>query len=267
HIDRMNIEKQVFYGILDIDLTPKTLLSVGAEYQDFTNSGAPRGGLPLFYTDGRETDFSRSTNGGSRWSDFNHQTTRLFAALEHHFDSGWSVKLDGEASRPDYDEVIGYLYSNTGFDAATGAGADMLSSRWAGDLEQHLVNLMVSGPFTLFDREHEVMLGGSYSTAEDEGDDYPGWWGGPDYWAPIPNAYDYLASGDWPKPYLGAVGSQYGGRVEQTGAYAALRLKPVDSVSVILGGRVSDWEETQWNRSAAGTRTAATLTKETGVVT
>src|SRR5690606_2107663 len=128
HIDRMNIEKQVFYGILDIDLTPKTLLSVGAEYQDFTNSGAPRGGLPLFYTDGRETDFSRSTNGGSRWSDFNHQTTRLFAALEHHFDSGWSVKLDGEASRPDYDEVIGYLYSNTGFDAATGAGADMLSS-------------------------------------------------------------------------------------------------------------------------------------------
>src|SRR5690606_41224876 len=42
---------------------------------------------------------------------------------------------------------------------------------------------------------------------------------------------------------------------------------PVDSVSVILGGRVSDGEETQWNRSAAGTRTAATLTKETGVVT
>src|SRR5690606_7308099 len=158
---------------------------------------------------------------------------------------------------PDYDEVIGYLYSNTGFDAATGAGADMLSSRWAGDLEQHLVTLMVSGPFTLFDREHEVALGGSYSTAEDEGDDYPGGWGGPDYWAPIPNAYDYLASGNWPKPYLGAVGSQYGGRVEQTGAYAALRLKPVDSVSVILGGRVSDWEETEWNRSAAGTRTSA----------
>src|SRR5690606_33878612 len=56
-------------------------------------------------------------------------------------------------------------------------------------------------------------------------------------------------------------------RVEQTGAYAALRLNPVDAVSIILGGRVSDWEETQWNRSVTGTRTSATLTKETGVVT
>lgn len=266
HLDRARLEKQVVYGILDVDITEKTLLTLGVEYQDFTNNSAPRGGVPLFFADGSETDFSRSTNVATRWSEFSHQTTRMFAAVEHQFDSGWWVKLDAEESRPDYDEVIGYLYTSSGFDRATGAGADMLSARWAGDLEQRIVNLMASGPFQLFGREHEVMVGVSHSVAEDKGNDYPGWWSGPDYWAPVDNAWNFLAHGNYPKPDLNAVDSQYGGRVEQNGAYTALRLKPADAVSVIVGARVSDWKESEWSRYG-GVKTSSTLTEETGVVT
>lgn len=265
HLDRARLEKQVVYGVLDVDLTDKTLLTVGVEYQDFTNNSAPRGGVPLFFADGSETDFSRSTNVAARWSDFSHQTTRVFGALEHRFDSGWWIKLDAEESRPDYDEVIGYLYTS-GFDRATGGGADMLSARWAGDLEQRIVNLMASGPFQLFGREHEVMVGVSHNVAEDKGNDYPGWWGGPDYYAPLDNAWSFLAHGNYPKPDLNAVDSQYGGRVEQNGAYTALRLKPADTVSVVVGARVSDWKESEWSRFG-GVKSSSTLTEETGVVT
>ena len=261
HLDRANLEKQVFYGILDIDVSDQTSLSVGLEYQDFTNKAAPRGGVPVFFTDGSRTDFSRSTNVAADWSDFSHQTTRLFASLEHRFDNGWSVKLDGEESRPDYDETIGYMYG--AFDAATGADSSMLSARWAGDLEQRFVSLMASGPFKLLGREHELMIGASRSVAEDEGHDYPGWWSGSDYWAPIPNAWNFLDSGNYPRPDLQAADSKYGGRIEQTGIYTAARLKPTDSISVIVGSRVSDWEETEWYDP--GER--ATLTKKSGVVT
>jgi outer membrane receptor for ferric coprogen and ferric-rhodotorulic acid len=266
HLDRANVEKQVLYGILDIDVTDRTLLTVGVEYQDFTNNAAPRGGVPLFFLDGSKTDFSRSTNVGAKWSDFNHQTTRLFASLEHHFDSGWWIKLDGEESRPDYDEVIGYLYTGTGFNAANGEGANMLSARWAGDLKQRIATLTASGPFTLFGREHELMAGGSYSIAEDQGHNYAGWWYRGDYWAEITNAWDFLSSGNHPKPDLQAEDSEYGGRIEQTGAYTAVRLKPTDKVSVILGGRVSDWKETEWSRFA-GVKSSSPVAKKSGVVT
>lgn len=261
HLDRANLDKKVIYGIVDIDVTDNTLLTAGIEYQDFTNNAAPRGGVPLFFTDGRETDFSRSTNVGTDWSDFNHQTTRVFASLEHRFDNGWSVKLDGEESRPDYDETIGYMYG--AFDATTGADSHMYSARWAGDLEQRFVSLTASGPFQLFGREHELMIGGSRSVAEDEGHDYPGWWSGGEYYADLTNAWNFLSSGNYPKPNLQAQASKYGGRIEQTGIYTAARLKPADPVSVIVGGRVSDWEETEWY-SPGG---SSPVGKETGVVT
>ncbi|RYY02219.1 MAG: TonB-dependent siderophore receptor [Gammaproteobacteria bacterium] len=264
-VDRANITKKLVYGIVEADLTDNTLLTLGAEYQDFRNTGASRGGLPLFYADGSHTDFSRSTNSGANWSDFQHQTTRIFASVEHFFNNDWSIKLEGEQSRPDYDETIGYLYTS-GFDPATSAGANMLSSRWAGDLEQKIISLSASGPFTLFGREHQLMAGLSHSTAEDSGDTYPGWWAGPAYWAPISNVWNFFDTGDYPKPDLGPDGYRYGGRIKQDSAYLATRLKPADAVSVILGTRVTDWKETEWD-TYSGNKSSKTLTSETGVIT
>jgi outer membrane receptor for ferric coprogen and ferric-rhodotorulic acid len=139
----------------------------------------------------------------------------------------------------------------------------MLSGRWAGDLKQRFVSLMASGPFQLFDREHELMVGASRSVAEDEGHDYPLWWSGPEYWAPLTNAWNFLANGKYPQPSLAALDSKFGGRVEQTGFYTAARLKPADAVSVIVGARVSDWKESEWT-TADG---SSILEKRSGVVT
>ncbi|MFA5632171.1 MAG: TonB-dependent siderophore receptor [Porticoccaceae bacterium] len=267
HLDRMHIEKQVFYGVLDVDLPSGSLLTLGVDYQDFTNSAAPRGGVPLFFSDGTQTRFSRSTNVGANWSDFDQESLSLFAALEHRFANDWTVKLNLEHSRPEYDESIGYLYIWGGFDRQTGAGADVISSRWAGELEQNIVSVQASGPFSLFGREHELVVGASHSDGKDEGDDYPGWWSGGAYWQAIPDAYDFLATGNLAQPPLGATGGAFGGRAEQSGAFAALRLKPTDRVAVILGSRVTDWKETEWSQSASGAKTHTAISHETGVVT
>lgn len=264
-VERANLEKQLVYGIAEIDVADKTLLTIGAELQDFTNKGASRGGVPLFFLDGSKTDFSRSTNTGAEWNRLSRQTTRLFASLERMFDNGWSVKLDSERSMPDYDESFAYMWG--AFDAATGAGSSVGTARWGRDLEQNFISLTASGPFQLLGRQHELMVGTSYSTAEDKGADYPGWWSGGSYWASLPNAWAFLESGRYTRLNLAATGDRAGGRIEQRGSYAAVRLKPADAVSVILGTRVSDWHETRWNRTSAGVTTGETVTDENNVLT
>ncbi|MFW3398517.1 TonB-dependent siderophore receptor, partial [Aliarcobacter butzleri] len=47
-----NDEKQtdVFYGVVDMDLTDTTFASYGASYEDLQRDGVRWGGLPAYYT-------------------------------------------------------------------------------------------------------------------------------------------------------------------------------------------------------------------------
>lgn len=267
-IDRMETDKQALYGVLEVDLTPATLLTVGAEYQHFHNAHAPRGGVPVFFSDGTETDFSRSTNVAAEWSDFSPENLNLFSSLEHRFDNDWKVTLALENMRRSYDDTIGYMWTFNGLNP-DGTGGDLLAARWSADLRQQIIDLRADGPFRLFGREHELMVGVNRSVSTDAGDDYPGWWFGfgSDYWFPLPNAFEFFATGDIAKPDLSVTGARFGGRVEQTAAFAAVRLKPADATSVILGSRVTNWEETEWSQSAGAARVTTPKTKDSGVIT
>ncbi len=265
YVDRTNTKKKIFYGIAEFDLTDSTLLSAGIEYQDFGSTGASRGGVPVFFTDGSDADLPRSTNTGAEGNNLSRETTRLFASLEHSFANGWSVRLEGEESQPDYDEAFSYMYGP--FDAATGAGSSVGTARWAGDLTQRIVSLTASGSFAWLGHQHQVMLGASHNIAKDDNDEYSGWWnGGPDYWASLSDAWRFLGTGTYATPDLSANGYHSGGRIEQNGVYAALRLRPAESVSVIGGARISSWKETEWD-DYSGTRSSKTLTDESGVFT
>src|SRR5690606_11902589 len=95
-VDREHHDRYAGYGILEADLTDATTLSAGFEYQDFQNSGASRGGVPLFYSDGSYARLSRSTNSGTEWSEFNRESTNLFATLEHRLTDNWQLKFHAE---------------------------------------------------------------------------------------------------------------------------------------------------------------------------
>lgn len=95
-IDREHIKRKALYGVIEADLTPNTLLTAGVEYQNFRSTGASRGGVPLYFTDGSETHFARSTNGGANWSDFSRKSTNIFASIAHDFDPKWHLQIDAE---------------------------------------------------------------------------------------------------------------------------------------------------------------------------
>jgi len=266
-IDRMNSDLKVIYGIAEADLTAKTLLTAGIEYQAFVNHGASRGGVPVFFTDGTAAHLPRDTNTGAEWNTLSHTTTRYFASIRHSFDNGWSIKLEGEDSHPDYDETFSYLFGP--FDANTGAGAYIATARWLGDMHQQTYGITASGSFQWLGHEQQLTFGGSYSTAEDRHGSFPNWWGGEhsgDYWAPLPDAWDFLDDGVFTPPDLTRYYPDYGEHIKQTGVYAALRLKPTDRIAAVLGLRVSGLKLSVWN-DWSGEMSTTTLMDESNVLT
>ncbi|PEQ13991.1 hypothetical protein B2G71_04320 [Novosphingobium sp. PC22D] len=268
-IDREHLEKQLFYGIVEADVTDRLLLlTVGAEYQKFRNSGGARSGLPFFFTDGRPTDFPRSTNSAAKWGDFYNRSLNLFSSLEYDLGGDWNLKLDAEYSDRKYDDTLGYVNGSNPIDPLTGVGGNFLTARWNGYLEEVYASFRASGPYTLFGREHDLMVGISYSDSRDQNDDFPGWWSGSAYSHPNYNFFDLIDSGEIDKAPLSASGAKFGTIVKHASGYAATRLKPLDGISLILGGRITNWTEQDWNEGATdSTASSGPKTKEKGVFT
>lgn len=264
-IDREHAERQALYGVIEADLAASTKLTAGVEYQNFTNKGASRGGVPLFYTDGTETRFARSTNTGAKWSDFNRKSVNLFASLAHEFGPDWRLQIDGEHKSGSYDETIGYFFGQS-IDRQTGEGGEFYATRWASDLKLDAVYANLQGGFEALGQKQHIALTASHARFKDKGANYPGWWDGADYMRPI-NAFDIFADGDVPKPDLEAVGGFTGNRVETTAVAGVARLKPIEPLSLIAGGRVTWWKQDTYAEDAAGSGVWTPTMREKGAFT
>ena len=107
-IDYYQQDKQVYYGVLEADLTDSTLLTLGVDYQKYSPQGVSYGSFPMFYSDGSQTDFSRSFNPASRWSYRDQDTLNTFYTLEQKLANDWSLKL-----------AVNQLYSTRDFSLAS----------------------------------------------------------------------------------------------------------------------------------------------------
>lgn len=259
-IDRLHQRKNVLYGVIEADITPDTLLTAGLEYQKHTSSHASRAGFPLFYTDGGKTALPRSHNSAANWAYFMHDNLTAFTEVKHSFAGGWTAAFNVEHMRREYDGVLGY--GARGALNRDGTGMGIWPGRWNSQLQQTSLGLDVNGPFELFGRQHEVMAGVSGSYAQRSGPDYPLWYlSGYD-----PSITNYFTwAGAIAEPVLTPIGSSQ--TIErQMAGYLATRLKPVDGLSVILGGRLSRWQEQTASRPY-GAAATATARAENGVFT
>src|SRR5690606_28439027 len=62
--------KNVLYGVLEADLTDRTTLRIGGDYQNRVPEGATWGVLPALYSDGSKTDWDVSMGGGLDWTEW-----------------------------------------------------------------------------------------------------------------------------------------------------------------------------------------------------
>lgn len=239
--DRLSTERQVAYGIVEADLTERDTVSFGVDYQVKKCDACGYFGFPAFFDNGNRTDFKRSYNSAADWSHADRKRTSIFTTYEHRFDNDWLAKVAYTNTRDDNDVLYGWFSSYGYPNQDTGAGTSLYFAKWPSKPEQNAIDAYATGPFTLFGREHELMVGVSANKYRANVDSNPLWtfWDPAITWDPsIPNVYSWR--GDISRPPIEREGEiKYEQR--NTAAYAAVRLKPTDDLSVILGSRLSYW--------------------------
>lgn len=237
-LDHYENEKQVFYGVVEADLFDSTLLTVGMDYMDYDPMGSTWGSLPLFYSDGGIADLDRDINPATDWSSWAQDSQTVFVNLEHQFENGWYSKFSYTLQENNYDAEL--ASAGGGQLNRDGSGKTLWSGRFVEDKTQDTFDLYANGPFALFGRQHELVLGASHSKADR---DYTGQ-------SPVsinnvvPNLFNW--DGNIPKPKWAAPNTVEEQTTMQTSVYATARFKPSDALAIIAGGQVVDWEtETQ----------------------
>lgn len=224
-------ERQLFYGILEADLSDKTLLTLGAYHNTEDNPGADWNGLPT-RSDGSFYDFKRSVRASPSWSYWNKENTNVFGELKHSFANDWSVSLKGSHLDSKLDMLGTSLIWRDSADTFT-----YNVGKYDYHHKQTSVDLRASGPFALFGREHQLALGANYR--RNVSDDGPGGW---------PSAYSYgFDPSNWqntidpPKASINYLWSRDAEEV-QYGTYATAKFSLGDPLNLFVGGRLSWFE-------------------------
>ncbi len=224
--ERTHTRKLLGYGTLDWDIAPATTLSLAATIQD-DETDVPYMGLPA-WTDGGLIDAPRSTNPYPDWNRYEWDTRDYLAELNHRFDSGWNAVV--RLSRRDQDFYFRDGFPSTGVDPDTGT---LNYSRRVRDFnyERDAVDLFLSGPFRLFGREHQALIGYNYDSLLSvfDGINAPGV-------TDVPfGRHDLVPDFD----LAHTLGSET--ETRQSGFYGQLRLRVAEPLIVVAGARVSDF--------------------------
>lgn len=232
-VDLLGNTKEVAYGTLDADVTERTLLRVGASYQDNDPTASTWGGLPAWYSDGSRTDWSDSKTIGADWTRWASTVTNYFTSATHEFANGWTTSIEYNRVENDAELELLYLYGTPDRDTGLGMGASPYNSDTSRTQDSIFTN--IKGTYALLGREHEAVLGHQWTDGTEKTDTYPAL----DI-PPVGNFNEW--NGSYPKPAWGDRNRDIKLDREQTGFYAATRLSLTDEAKLVLGGRLADWE-------------------------
>ena len=227
-------DTQLLYGISEFDLSPDTLLTLGAQYQTI-DSVTNMAGVPMA-KDGSSLNLPRSTYLDVDWDRFKWTTRRVFGSLEQQLDYGWKAKIAAEYQ--DADSSLRYAGAYGAIDPVTGDGGHLMGAAYKFESTQKSVDASVNGPFSLFGRSHELLLGSNYSQGETEQRTA-------DFTTPLNvpvNVYRWDPH-SVPKPGIGAYTSPGSTTTTSKGVYALTRFKLLDPLTLVVGARASWWDQ------------------------
>jgi len=150
-------KSQTIFATIEADLSQNTLLSAGYSRQEDKSNGSMWGGLPVWYSDGTRTNWDRSKTTAADWTHWDSVYENYFAVLEHHFDNDWKVKATYSYGDRTGDSDLLWMYGTP--DRLTGLGMNLWPGSHKIRTQQEDLGLQASGPFALFGRKHELVLG------------------------------------------------------------------------------------------------------------
>ena len=232
-LDHYSRKTGVYYGILEFDLDPDTLLTLGADYQDSDPKGSSwTGTRTIFDPAGNTLDLPRSFNNGPKWSSWEQYTRTLFATLEHTFDNGWVTKGQYNHQINGYNAPLGYISQDSL------SASSIFARKYTGETTSDSVDVYASGPFEWFGREHQLVVGQSLSISKWKGKDY----GSATY---FDNSYDfYKWHGEAIEPLWNQPTRINDETTRQTGSYITGRFSLMEDLHLLLGTRIANYQVT-----------------------
>lgn len=150
-------KRRVLYGVLEADLTRDTTITASLQRIDLDATGA-WGGIPA-NLDGSSLNMPRDTYLGAAWNRWNRGNEQAFTEVEHRFDNGWSIK-GGFGYLHMKMDPNGFKQSYITRSATNPYLVSVTTSQYTGDdSKQENYNLTANGPFTLFGRQHKLVVG------------------------------------------------------------------------------------------------------------
>lgn len=237
--------ERTFYGTVDFDLTPDTLLGVGASRESNRPRAMMWGGLPLWNLEGERVEWPRSKTAAPGWSRWSSDVDNGFITLDHKFSPDWEVEASLGRSKSTSESRLNFLF--VGLDEVSGL-PDWLPAFGHYDTQRDETNVKIEtrGRFELAGRKHEVVLGADRSHQKFSVLSYPALDG-----APIGDFYQWNGAA-YPEPTWDAPVLDDAYQVRETGLYGAVRMSLTDNLKLILGNR---WARTDEHNTAHGTRT------------
>lgn len=249
-VDERDKQRQTFYGVFEADLSDATTWTVGASKQR-DDATSDWGSLPAG-PNGENLHLPRSTFLSNDWAYWDRDNVSVFTDLTHHFDNGWSGKLAAARIWAESDMFSSYL-------TAAGTGYGQASGQYDTTDVQTNLDGSLSGPFQLFGREHDLMLG--VSRREEKFDQTGGFYGS----TPV-NIYRFDPH-IIPKPDLTTrTGYMNKNTATEDGIYAAARFNPIDPLHIIVGGRISWYDYKNRSASTGDYKVTQEVTPYAGVI-
>lgn len=227
-------ENNLFYGVLDADLTDSTYLSVGASYQELDRSGIKWGGLPAFYNDGSLTDFDRDLTVTSDWTYWNTNTTTAFAQFKQKLFNDITLNVNYDYREIDAETALLYLWSES-VDKTTNSSGGLYPYTDTSKTTQNNADVYISAPFTLGGLQQEVVAGFMYNQSELT-DRY--------YGSPTLDNGTIDFNNFTPSKIIGSINNNVANpsnKTTQTGAYLAGKFTLLEPLKLVTGVRVSNW--------------------------
>ncbi|MDQ8202584.1 TonB-dependent siderophore receptor [Pelagicoccus sp. SDUM812003] len=251
--DRYHEDKLALLATFTGDITDTTSLTFGYQTQDNDPTASVWGTIPYFSADGSTSDLPHTTNFATNWAKWQRESNTAFVNLEQQFGSDWQLKAAYNHTTGDVvsKSVYQNTYGGSWLDKEDGSGVMLSGTYWDGDDVRDSLDLYTNGVFRLFEREHDLVFGASYSEYEgvSRNNDAGYTW---TYF--IPNFYTW--DGSAPELTFNYLDSYTIEQTEQLGVYASTRLRLTDSLSAILGGRISNWDTKEFQRDIDGVVTS-----------
>ena len=228
YTDQTHQKKGLLYGVLEYKPTESDSFVISNALQA-TKTDAPSFGLPATQT-GELLSVKRATNATPDWAYSNSIMNDTIFGYEHLFSTGWKLNT----------RIRYYTNTERSLDSYVTSAVD--TNTWLvnyAPLENNKYNyirkaidLYLSGTFDLFNHEHQMVIGYNYDSLN-----YKNWWSDDGKTHQDIDLFTHqLTQPDL--DYDRASEKQ----TTQTGLYSQFRFKLAEPMTLVLGGRVSDYK-------------------------